>query len=118
MPAAWPWGQLLARRLRERPQRLDLARAILDRWRPICAPNVQAALAEWQTILEAGLDAMVAVLTGTDERSERLREVGALRGPGDRQSPGAPGALTAICAVNRVRLEHVIRASDEQILRL
>ncbi len=38
-------GRLIARRLCERPKRLDLARTILNRWRRICAPNVQATLA-------------------------------------------------------------------------
>ena len=67
-------GRLIALRLREQPKRLDIARAILGRWQQICAPNVQATLAEWQEILEAGLDATATVLTGTDERSVRLRQ--------------------------------------------
>ena len=67
-------GQLIARRLRERPGRLEVARAVLARWQRIGAPNVQAALAEWQAILAAGLEATVAVLTGQDERCVRLRQ--------------------------------------------
>ena len=35
---------------------------------------MQSTLTEWQEVLEAGLDATVAVLTGTDERSVRLRQ--------------------------------------------
>ena len=67
-------GELTAQRLREQPAKLDAAKAILGRWRRICAPNVQAALSEWQSILDAGLEATIAVLTGRDERCVRLRQ--------------------------------------------
>ena len=67
-------SELTAQRLREQPEKLDVAKAILARWQQICAPNVQAVLSEWQGILEAGLEATIAVLIGRDERCTRLRQ--------------------------------------------
>lgn len=67
-------GELIARRLRERPELLDTARGILSRWQRICAANVQATLAEWQTILDAGLEETISTLTGKEERHVRLRQ--------------------------------------------
>ena len=67
-------GELIARRLRERPALLETARGILSRWQGICAANVQATLAEWQTILDAGLEETIATLTGKEERHVRLRQ--------------------------------------------
>ena len=67
-------GQLVARRLQERPELLGVARKNLERWRRGCASSVQATLAEWETIIDGGLEATAAVLTGRDERSVRLRQ--------------------------------------------
>ena len=67
-------GELTAQRLREQPEKLDTAKAILARWQRICAPNVQAVLSEWQAILDTGLEATIAILTGHDERCVRLRQ--------------------------------------------
>ena len=68
------FGEHTACRLREQPGLLDAARAQLARWRAHGAPNVQATFQEWQLILDAGLEATVAVLTGPDERHVRLRQ--------------------------------------------
>ena len=67
-------GALIARRLQERPEPLRIAKAILARWRDVCAPNVQVTLAEWEAILQSGLETTIAVPTGNDERSVRLRQ--------------------------------------------
>ena len=75
-------GELIARRLRERPELLCVGRSNLARWRQTCAPNTQALLAEWQAILDSGLDATVAVLTGWDERCVRLRQSTPFAGEG------------------------------------
>ena len=75
-------GELIARRLRERPEFLCVGQTNLARWRQTCAPNTQAVLAEWQAILDAGLDETVAVLTGRDERCVRLRQSTPFAGEG------------------------------------
>ncbi len=67
-------GEIIADRLRERPELLGTARQILARWKLKCSSNVQATLDEWQTILDAGLEETVAVLTGREERHVRLRQ--------------------------------------------
>ena len=68
------FGEHIARRLREQPELLHQAQAQLTRWREHGAPNVQATFREWQAILDAGPEATIAVLTGSDERHVRLRQ--------------------------------------------
>ena len=67
---SFAFGELTAHRLRNQPELLDAARAQLTR----CAPSVQDVLREWQTILDAGMDATLKVLTGLGERDVRLRQ--------------------------------------------
>lgn len=67
-------GELTARRLRERPELMDVARRILIRWQGMCAANVQPVLREWQAILDAGLEETVRTLTSREERHVRLRQ--------------------------------------------
>jgi hypothetical protein len=67
-------GELTARRLRERPELMAVARRILKRWQGMCAANVQPVLREWETILDAGIEETVATLTGSEERHIRLRQ--------------------------------------------
>ena len=67
-------GCLIARRLRAQPTLLAVARRNLTRWQTTAASNVQPVLREWQAVLDAGLDATIAVLTGTDEPHVRLRQ--------------------------------------------
>ena len=67
-------SRLVARRLREDPELIDVARRDLERWRQVCAAKVRATLAEWQAIVDGGLETTLAVLTGEDERSVRLRQ--------------------------------------------
>ena len=67
-------GQLVARRLRERPELMRVAEENLSRWQRTCAPNARAALAEWRNVLDAGLETTLRVLTREDERSVRLRQ--------------------------------------------
>ena len=71
---SFAFGEHMVGRLRKNPELLEVARGQLERWRKQCAPNVQATLAEWQLILDAGLGAVAAVLCGEDERSVRLRQ--------------------------------------------
>ena len=81
------FGEHTACRLRAQPGLLDAARAQLARWRAHGAPNVQATFQEWQTTLDAGLKATVAVLVGAEERHVRLRQSAPLR-RGDFHPPG------------------------------
>ena len=68
------FGEHTACRLHERPELLNTARIQLARWREHGAPNMQATFQEWQTILDTGLEATIAVLIGPDERHVRLRQ--------------------------------------------
>lgn len=68
------FGEHTARRLREQPELLNMAKAQLARWRERGAPNVQATLREWQATLNSGLEETIMVLTGPEERHVRLRQ--------------------------------------------
>jgi hypothetical protein len=65
---------VIANRLRENPGLLAVARGNLDRWLSTCSPNCRAALLEWKTILQNGIDSAVETLCSDDERSTRLRQ--------------------------------------------
>lgn len=67
-------SQLVAKHLRARPELLGVARKNLTRWNQTGAPNVQATLAEWQVVIDGGLETVLTVLAGEDERSVRLRQ--------------------------------------------
>ena len=114
-------GWLVARRLRERPDLIRVAQENLHRWQPTCHPNAHATLAEWQAVVDAGLDAILGVLTGEDERSVRLRQSTPFAGEEiiTREERNlllkqfAPGRQDSYPArpMNRLALEHIIRAS-------
>jgi len=66
-------------RLRHDPELLGAARERVERW--LDEGSVHAAWAEsWKTILDAGLDAVVAVLTDTSSRAHDLRQVSPFAG--------------------------------------
>lgn len=67
-------GELTAQHLQAKPELLEVGRRNLVRWQTRCAPNVHAVLREWETILDAGLDQTLVVLTGQEERHIRLRQ--------------------------------------------
>lgn len=67
-------SRLVAEGLRARLEHLGVAKENLIRWQRTCAPNVQATLAEWQAVVDSGLEAVLTVLAGEDERSVRLRQ--------------------------------------------
>jgi len=66
--------RLIAKKLRTDATMLDLARANLDRWNASASPRVRPVLAEWNALLDAPLDELLAVLTGEDECATRLRQ--------------------------------------------
>lgn len=55
---------------------MAIARANIARWRDVHAhrPGILAALDQWEKILDAGVEAVVAVLTGHSEAAEDLRQ--------------------------------------------
>lgn len=65
---------IIARRIRENPSLLDVARETLGRWLVKCDTNSRPALLEWMSILDQGLEPAVRTLCGDDERSVRLRQ--------------------------------------------
>jgi len=65
---------IVARRIRENPWLLDIARQTLGRWLEKCDPNSRPGLLEWKAILDQGLEATIGILCGENERSIRLRQ--------------------------------------------
>lgn len=66
--------RIIAEKVRENPQLVCRARATLQRWMESASAKSRPALEEWAGILEGPLEEMLAVLTGEDERSVRLRQ--------------------------------------------
>ena len=50
------------------------ARANLARWLTTCSGGVRGTLLEWDAALQEGPAVAIGLLTGTDERSTRLRQ--------------------------------------------
>lgn len=65
--------QLIAAKLAENPELLDVARSNLERWLGENAGAVPALL-EWQRILQQPLDKITAILTDPSEDATRLRQ--------------------------------------------
>jgi hypothetical protein len=81
--------QLIAQRLQEHPQRLERVRQTLARWQVIVDPRSQPYVAEWQRLLDAGLDAVVSVAIEDSERAAALRQCGpfgSVLTPGERSA--------------------------------
>lgn len=70
-------NRLIVGELTRDPDRvLAVARDNITRWRDIHAgrPSILAALDRWSEILDAGVDSIVATLTGQSEEAEDLRQ--------------------------------------------
>ena len=65
--------QLIAAKLREHSERLEGVRQTLARWKIIVAPNSQPYIAEWQRLVDAGLEATLAVALEDSEHAATLR---------------------------------------------
>jgi len=65
---------LVAEKLRAKPTLREHAKRNLERWHTHASPRVRPALDEWRALLEAPLEQLLAVLTGSDERATRLRQ--------------------------------------------
>jgi hypothetical protein len=68
------FGAAIAERLRERPELIGQARANVEVTLRTCSPRLRPALIEWMRALDESTEAVVALLTGRDERSTRLRQ--------------------------------------------
>lgn len=68
------FGEAIAARIVGHPEFIEQARATLARWMRNCAPNTRATLEEWNAALEGPGEEIIGILTGTDERSTRLRQ--------------------------------------------
>jgi len=66
--------RLIAERLREQPEKLESVRRTLARWKTIVAPNSQPYVAEWQRLVDAGLDVALAMAVEDSERATALRQ--------------------------------------------
>lgn len=53
---------------------VEMARANLVRWMGTASPGAKPALAEWMRILDDSPQVLFDALTGTDEKSVRLRQ--------------------------------------------
>ena len=72
--------QLIARRLREHPERLERVRETLARWKTIVSPDSQPYVTEWQRLADAGMDMLLAVAVEDSERAAALRQCGPFGG--------------------------------------
>jgi hypothetical protein len=68
------FGRAIAEKLQSHPEFIDRARQTLQRWMITASPRVRPTLQEWLTILNGEFTDVIAVLTGTDQRSTRLRQ--------------------------------------------
>ena len=66
--------RLIAQRLRQQPQRLEGVRGTLARWKVIVAVHSQPYVTEWQRLVDAGLDAALAMAVEESERAAALRQ--------------------------------------------
>ncbi|MFH1350688.1 MAG: hypothetical protein ABII26_07080 [Pseudomonadota bacterium] len=64
--------EAISRRLRERPELLDLARENIDRWIEVSGET--PAWRFWKRILGQPLDTIIKILVSPDERSRELRQ--------------------------------------------
>ena len=74
--------RLVAQKIAENPELLEIARDNIRRWQSINNPPSDA-LAEWAEVLNGHLEEIAALLVDTSERATRLR-----------QSTPFPGVLT------------------------
>ena len=61
-------------KMRDDPSLMKKAHSNLQRWLQICSPGVRLALLEWQELLEAPFETLLAFLESPDKRATRLRQ--------------------------------------------
>lgn len=68
------FDQAVAVRLRADPSLLQIASRNLERWLLTCCPRTRPALLEWQSIVEQGAEAALAMMERTDDHARWLRQ--------------------------------------------
>ena len=68
------FDRLIAAKLRSQPALVEKARGNLARWLETCSGGAKPALLEWQRLLSAPFDELLAFMEATDERATRLRQ--------------------------------------------
>jgi hypothetical protein len=68
------FGRAIAAHLMARPELIEHARGNLERWLKTGSEATRPALLEWRAALDGPLDGVVSLLTGTADRSRRLRQ--------------------------------------------
>jgi hypothetical protein len=68
------FDRLTAAKIAADPALIERARGTLRRWLTTASPRVRPVLLEWEALLKAPLEELLATLTGTDERAVRLRQ--------------------------------------------
>ncbi len=66
--------RLIAEKIRRDPELLGRARATLQRWRGVVSSGAQPYLAEWEGLLDRGMDASLAVAVEESEHAAALRQ--------------------------------------------
>jgi hypothetical protein len=66
--------RLVAEKIRRDPTLLRIAQANVARWRARATPNDVQYLTEWERLIEAGVDAALAVATEHSEKASALRQ--------------------------------------------
>jgi len=74
--ASLAMGRLVAERLRQRPELLDVARENLSRWsrRNASSGSLLRCYAEWQDILSRPLEEICSLLCAETDNAQRLRQ--------------------------------------------
>ena len=68
------FDRLTAAKLKANPALLEKAKNNVHRWLASCSAGVRPALLEWQVALDGPFEALLALLTSSDERATRLRQ--------------------------------------------
>lgn len=66
--------RLVAEKIRETPQLFDKAKATLARWRTTVCAASQPHLAEWEHLMDQGIDASLTVAIEDSPRATALRQ--------------------------------------------
>jgi hypothetical protein len=66
--------RLVADKMKRDPALFDRARSTLARWRTSVAPATQPYLAEWERLMDQGMEACLAVAVEDSEKGNALRQ--------------------------------------------
>lgn len=66
--------RIVAQKMRQDPALFDVARETLARWRAKLGAPSQPYLAQWESLMDEGLDACLAVAVEESQRADALRQ--------------------------------------------